>query len=443
MVKEEEEEEQVGKDNLPKKVKKGKKQVLDMNTEETEEKIKEKKKKNKVLADGEAHVETADALVKEQEVEKKQKKNVKNKSTQIKRENMVKEEEEEKQVEKDNVPKKANEKHALDMSTEVTEGQRKEKKKKQKCPLTVEEATIKKAKTAENGIKLEKIEHEDVKIKKKKKKETETKEENGVETEIKGKNKKSKEASDKVRKSEKQEKSTNSVIVTTDDEVMTEFKKKVKKGKCKIATVEATNAEKEEPKKKKRKKVQREEEEDKHEEVQKDEQSGEAGDTPKKKSKQKRSSAKVERVSDSRVEPVAKKKKNIKQEREDPEERRQALQMEIDKASQPDKKVKPAGLGQWSTAQFNSSEQQQKFLRLMGGFKKGFQPAARTTGGANMALGKDAQQQLQQGLLGEFERAHSRRMDFNNRGAGLGFTAPSNKKFSIDINTCRSVRFDD
>uniref|UniRef100_A0A669F0N2 Small acidic protein-like domain-containing protein n=1 Tax=Oreochromis niloticus TaxID=8128 RepID=A0A669F0N2_ORENI len=124
-------------------------------------------------------------------------------------------------------------------------------------------------------------------------------------------------------------------------------------------------------------------------------------------------------------------------------ERRQALQMEIDKASQPDKKVKPAGLGQWSTAQFNSSEQQQKFLRLMGGFKKGFQPAARSTGGANMALGKDAQQQLQQGLLGEFERAHSRRMDFNNRGAGLGFTAPSNKKFSIDINTCRSVRFDD
>lgn len=79
----------------------------------------------------------------------------------------------------------------------------------------------------------------------------------------------------------------------------------------------------------------------------------------------------------------------------------------------------------------------------MGGFKKGFRLAATSTGGANMALGKDAQQQLQQGLLGEFERAHSRRMDFNNRGAGLGFTAPSNKKFSIDINTCRSVRFDD
>lgn len=103
----------------------------------------------------------------------------------------------------------------------------------------------------------------------------------------------------------------------------------------------------------------------------------------------------------------------------------------------------PQGLGQWSTAQFNSSDQQQKFLRLMGGFKKGFQPAAGNTGGGNMALGKDAQQQLQQGLLGEFERAQSRRMDFSGRGAGLGFTAPSNKKFSIDINSSRSVRFDD
>lgn len=79
----------------------------------------------------------------------------------------------------------------------------------------------------------------------------------------------------------------------------------------------------------------------------------------------------------------------------------------------------------------------------MGGFKKGFQPASASTIKANMALGKDAQQQLQQGLLGEFERAHSRRMDSGNRGAGLGFTAPSNKKFFIDINASRSVRFDD
>lgn len=100
-------------------------------------------------------------------------------------------------------------------------------------------------------------------------------------------------------------------------------------------------------------------------------------------------------------------------------------------------------LGQWSTAQFDSSEKQQKFLRLMGGFKKGFQPSAGTTERANMALGKDGQQQLQQKLLEEFDRAHSRRLDSSNRGAGIGFTAPANKKFFIDINASRSVRFDD
>lgn len=100
------------------------------------------------------------------------------------------------------------------------------------------------------------------------------------------------------------------------------------------------------------------------------------------------------------------------------------------------------GLGQWSTAQFDSSEKQQKFLRLMGGFKKGFQPAG-TTARAKMALGKDGQQQLQQKLLDEFDRAHSCKMDSTNSGAGIGFTAPANKKFFIDINASRSVRFDD
>lgn len=119
------------------------------------------------------------------------------------------------------------------------------------------------------------------------------------------------------------------------------------------------------------------------------------------------------------------------------------MQMEIDQASQPQKPAKPSGLGQWGSAEFGSSEQQQKFLRLMGGFKKGFQPASSSGGGGNMALGRDAQKQLQQGLMGEFDRAHSRRMDSSNRGAGLGFTAPSKNKFTIDANVTRSIRFDD
>uniref|UniRef100_A0A3Q2YDR2 Small acidic protein-like domain-containing protein n=2 Tax=Hippocampus comes TaxID=109280 RepID=A0A3Q2YDR2_HIPCM len=102
------------------------------------------------------------------------------------------------------------------------------------------------------------------------------------------------------------------------------------------------------------------------------------------------------------------------------------------------------GFGQWSTAQFESSQQQQKFLRLMGGFKKDSQPAAAgSPATANMALGKNAQERLQQGLVEEFERAHSRRIDFNSRGAGLGFSESTKKKVFIDINLRRSVRFDD
>ncbi|RVE75787.1 hypothetical protein OJAV_G00002490 [Oryzias javanicus] len=118
------------------------------------------------------------------------------------------------------------------------------------------------------------------------------------------------------------------------------------------------------------------------------------------------------------------------------QERRRALQMEVEKASQPT-------LGQWSTAHFDSSQQQQKFLRLMGGLKKGVKTSGASSGSANMAMGQEEQRQLQQGLLGEFERAQLRRMDFSNRGVGLGFTPSSNKKFSIDINASRSVRFDD
>lgn len=118
--------------------------------------------------------------------------------------------------------------------------------------------------------------------------------------------------------------------------------------------------------------------------------------------------------------------------------RRLALQKEIDKESQP----KPA-FGQWGTASFDSSDRQAKFLRLMGGFKKSTQTGNESAGRLNMAMGKEGQQTLQQGLLGEFERAQNRHMDFRNKGAGLGFSAPSNKKFAIDTNARNSIRFDD
>ena len=87
----------------------------------------------------------------------------------------------------------------------------------------------------------------------------------------------------------------------------------------------------------------------------------------------------------------------------------------------------------------------------MGGFKKeapggGGPPQGPGAGPArpNMALAQDQQQDLQQALLGEFERAQSRRVGFGARGTGLGFSSPApSKKFSIDANASRSVRFDD
>nr|XP_049575469.1 uncharacterized protein knop1 isoform X4 [Syngnathus scovelli] len=125
------------------------------------------------------------------------------------------------------------------------------------------------------------------------------------------------------------------------------------------------------------------------------------------------------------------------------QERRQALQMEVDKASHPQKADQASGFGQWSTAQFENCQQQQRFLRLIGGFKN-FQPAAvASTPKPNMALDKVAQERLQQGLWSEFERARSRRIDFHNQGAGLGFSKSPHKQFFIDINACHSVRFDD
>ncbi|XP_030207929.1 lysine-rich nucleolar protein 1 isoform X3 [Gadus morhua] len=127
------------------------------------------------------------------------------------------------------------------------------------------------------------------------------------------------------------------------------------------------------------------------------------------------------------------------------QERRLALQMDIDKESHPP--TKPLGFGQWGTAQFESTDKQQKFLRLMGGFKKegnNASPSGPCSARSNMALAGEKQQDLQQALLGEFERAQSRRVDFSGRGAGLGFSsAPPSKKFSIDANASRSVRFDD
>nr|XP_056722460.1 lysine-rich nucleolar protein 1 [Euleptes europaea] len=128
--------------------------------------------------------------------------------------------------------------------------------------------------------------------------------------------------------------------------------------------------------------------------------------------------------------------------------RRQALQEEIDLESGKTKAVKEdeeSGhcFGQWGTATFDSAEQKSKFLRLLGGFKKG--PASTQEWPAkarqqNMALARHGEEKLQQTLQAEFEKA----MDWKQRrGAGLGFQPAPQKWAYIDKHASKSIKFED
>ncbi|NWR92139.1 KNOP1 protein, partial [Furnarius figulus] len=128
--------------------------------------------------------------------------------------------------------------------------------------------------------------------------------------------------------------------------------------------------------------------------------------------------------------------------------RRQALQEEIDRESGKTKVFSSKvgqGMksGQWSTAAFKSPEEEMKFLRLMGGFKKGSMPTqnlSTPTAKPNMALNREGQEKLQQALKVEFDKA----MDLKqHRGIGLGFQPTANKKVYIDKYTSRSIKFED
>ncbi|XP_074961238.1 lysine-rich nucleolar protein 1 [Phalacrocorax aristotelis] len=128
--------------------------------------------------------------------------------------------------------------------------------------------------------------------------------------------------------------------------------------------------------------------------------------------------------------------------------RRQALQEEIDRESGKTKAFSPkverdTKFGQWSTATFQSSEEEMKFFRLMGGFKKGSGPIqnlSATTNKLNMALNREGEEKLQQALKMQFDKA----MDLKQRrGIGLGFQPASNKKVYIEKYTTRSIKFED
>ncbi|XP_067912270.1 lysine-rich nucleolar protein 1-like isoform X2 [Heterodontus francisci] len=133
--------------------------------------------------------------------------------------------------------------------------------------------------------------------------------------------------------------------------------------------------------------------------------------------------------------------------------RRKALQEEIDRVSgktvtsetKASPEIKPRCTGtQWDTTTFESTEQKNKFLRLMGAFKSSNQPqsSGRSSGKPNMALNKEEQQKFNNTLQKEFDKALNLRQ---NRGIGLGFQPfpnQNNKTFFIDKHASKSKKFD-
>ena len=102
--------------------------------------------------------------------------------------------------------------------------------------------------------------------------------------------------------------------------------------------------------------------------------------------------------------------------------------------------------GQWNTASLGDEQRQNKFLRLLGGFK-----AAKSDGSPLNTLGAKCgnvamTQNQEDSYVRSMEDQYGKAMSFNqNRGLGLGFQRPPSegKKFYIDKNVSKSRKFDD
>lgn len=117
--------------------------------------------------------------------------------------------------------------------------------------------------------------------------------------------------------------------------------------------------------------------------------------------------------------------------------------------------------GQWSGVNLGDSNRQNKFFKLLGGFKKGSDTSqiqnrfslgkkagfglnsnSGMKSGGGFAMDKKQEDVYTKSLENEYERAMSMNL---NRGIGLGFEkAPdAGKKFYIDTKSSKSVKFDD
>ena len=112
-------------------------------------------------------------------------------------------------------------------------------------------------------------------------------------------------------------------------------------------------------------------------------------------------------------------------------------------------------VGQWRTAEFENTERQSKFLRLLGGMKNkdmggdkkvkkglfgGLSALASRTG--NTAMTRTEQNKWQVNMENQFEKAL---LCKGQKGGGLGFEKPpeEGKKFHINIQKSNSIKFDD
>ncbi len=107
-------------------------------------------------------------------------------------------------------------------------------------------------------------------------------------------------------------------------------------------------------------------------------------------------------------------------------------------------------IGQWGKANFESSAQKDKFIRLLGGFKKGNKGtglskpdmAGKTKKFSSVAMDVNEEAKLNQKLEHQYQQAFdTTRMK---RGQGLGYDSLQDKDmktFHIDKNTSNSTKF--
>ncbi|XP_033750958.1 lysine-rich nucleolar protein 1-like [Pecten maximus] len=128
------------------------------------------------------------------------------------------------------------------------------------------------------------------------------------------------------------------------------------------------------------------------------------------------------------------------------------------------KNVTEPVVGQWGTSSLGNDVRQQKFIRLLGGLKKGSDgtkslgtkqskglfgslKATPSTMDSISRGGNKAMDASQEKLyLTNMEKDYERAMSMNlNRGIGLGFEKPpgEGKKFYIDTKASKSIKFDD